>query len=61
MIMNQLIKYLEQMKSQSAQGEQITLESITEAIKLAKDARARAADIAGKLDLARVMLKTENG
>ncbi|ECM8230945.1 hypothetical protein ACT7V1_004161 [Salmonella enterica subsp. enterica] len=59
--MNQLIKYLEQMKSQSAQGEQITLESITEAIKLAKDARARAADIAGKLDLARVMLKTENG
>ncbi|EGG4120932.1 hypothetical protein SI35_23840 [Salmonella enterica] len=59
--MNQLIKYLEQMKSQSAQGEQITLESITEAIKLAKDARARAADIAGKLDLARVMLKTANG
>ncbi len=59
--MNQLIKYLEQMKTQSAQGEQITLESITEAIKLAKDARARAADIAGKLDLARVMLKTANG
>ncbi|ELX5323350.1 hypothetical protein [Salmonella enterica] len=59
--MNQLIKYLEQMKSQSAQGEQITLESITEAIKLAKDARTRANDIAGKLDLARVMLKTANG